>query len=247
VTITYPSAGDAGTLAPDAPAARGSYPLVVFAHGYDVSAATYATLEQEIAADGFVVAAPDFPLSSSAVDGPAERDPVEQAVDVSFVIQTLTTASTVPATLAGVIAPTKAGVIGQSDGGVTAAGVAYDDAYADPDVGAAVVLTGAEAFFPGGWFGVQSPPLLAVHGDADEVNPYGASEQLFDDASGPKWLVTAVGGDHLGPSTSAPWVQPVGALVGDFFSAELGGNTAAVSRIGGDANVPGVLALAATG
>ena len=75
------------------------------------------------------------------------------------------------------------GVVGHSDGGVTAAAVAYNDAVADSRIGAAVVLSGAEIAYPGGWFTRQSPPLLAIHGDADEVNPYWASEQLFADAT----------------------------------------------------------------
>lgn len=246
VTTYYPTADPAGTLTSGA-APSGSYPLVVFSHGYDVSAGTYVTLEREIAADGFVVAAPDFPLSSSAVTDDPQRDPVEQASDVSFVIRTFTDPATVPVPLSGAVARTKVGVIGQSDGGITTAGVAYNDAYADPAVGAAVVLTGAEAFFPGGWFDKQAPPLLAIHGDADQINPYGASQQLFDDATGPKWLVTALGGDHLGPSTDAPWVQPVGTLVDAFFNAELRGDTADGPLVTADAGVPGVLALAASG
>src|SRR5262249_34905440 len=56
-----------------------SFPLVVFVHGYNGSAATYADLLAEIAAQGFVVAAPDFPLSSSAYGNDSVRDPVGQA------------------------------------------------------------------------------------------------------------------------------------------------------------------------
>jgi pimeloyl-ACP methyl ester carboxylesterase len=220
---------------------------VVFAHGYAVDAATYAGMEHQLAVAGFVVAAPDFPLSSSALPGAAERDPVEQAADVSFVITTLTTPATVPSTLRGAIAPGKVGVIGHSDGGITAAGVAYDSQYANPAIGAAVVLSGAETAFPGSWFTGSSPALLAIHGDDDEVNPEASSEQLFADATGPKWLVTVLGGSHLGPFTTDPVETQVGALVADFLRAQLVHDAAAATRIPADGTVPGALALAAQG
>jgi predicted esterase len=135
VTISYPVSSVAS-----------QFPLIVFVHGYDVDAATYAALEDEIAEEGFVVAAADFPVSSSALDGPAERDIVDQAADVSFVITSLLDESTRPVALADLIADTKVGVIGHSDGAVTAAGVAFNDDAADPRIGAAVTLSGAEAF-----------------------------------------------------------------------------------------------------
>jgi pimeloyl-ACP methyl ester carboxylesterase len=237
VTVSYPVAA-AGT----------TFPLVVFAHGFDTSAATYSTIEQQLAADGFVVAAPDFPYTSSASGNALdESDVVNQAGDVSFVITELFDASTRPAALQGLIdTSAKVGVVGHSDGGVTAAGVAYNSSVADPRIGAAAVLSGAEITYPGPWFTTQSPPLLAVHGDADEVNPYAASQQLFDDATGPKYLVTVLGGSHLGPFTTDPVEPAVSTLVADFLHAGLQGDSAAAARIAGDADAPG-LALAAQG
>ena len=182
-----------------------------------MSAATYATLEQEVAGAGLVVAAVDFPLSSTAVTNDPVRDPVAQATDVSFVISSLLDAATRPVELTNRIAATPVGVIGHSDGGITAAGVAYNSEYTDPRNGAAAVLSGAEAFFPGDWFTTASPPLLAIHGDADEVNPFGASAAIFDGATASKWLVKVSGGSHLGPFTTDPSVDSVSALVADFF------------------------------
>jgi dienelactone hydrolase len=220
------------------------FPLVVFVHGYDVSAATYKDLEQEVAEAGFIVAAPDFPLSSSALDGEAERDAVEQASDVSFVITSLLDASTRPVELTGLIADTKVGVIGHSDGGITTAGVAFNDEFADSRVGAAVTLSGAEASFPGSWFDGESPALLAIHGTADEINPFAASQTLFDDATGPKWLVRVTGGSHLGPFTTDPVRTQVSALVAGFLHAELEGDAAARDSIDSLANAQGLTLVA---
>ena len=248
VTIRYPVMGTAGgDEVADEIADVGNYPLVVFAHGYAVSADTYAALEHEIAEAGFVVAAPDFPYTSSAVtDAPDEDDVSNQATDVSFVISELLDASTVPDVLSGAIAGTPVGVVGHSDGGVTAAAVAYNSSVADPRVGAAVILSGAEARYDGTWFTTQSPPLLAIHGTADEINPLGSSEQLYADATGPKMLVTVDGGSHLGPFTTDPVEPVIGTLVGDFLDAHLRNDAAAAQRLPGDADVAGALTLAAS-
>ena len=237
VTISYPTTESAT-----------QFPLLVFVHGYDVSAATYEDLEQEIAEEGFVVAAPDFPLSSSALDGVAERDIVEQASDVSFVITSLLDESSRPAALATLIADTKVGVIGHSDGAVTAAGVGFNDADADPRIGAVVMLSGAEAFFPGAWFGgssSDSPALLAIHGTADEINPFAASQELFDDATGPTWLVAVSGGSHFEPFTTDPVRTRVAALAARFFRAELQGDLDAFASIDDAASAPGLAPIAA--
>jgi fermentation-respiration switch protein FrsA (DUF1100 family) len=218
---------------------------VIFVHGFNGTADTYADLEREVAAAGFVVAAPDFPLSSSAYPGAAVRDFVQQATDVSFVVAALRDPVSVPVALAGTIADTPVGVIGHSDGGVTAAGVAYNSEYADPAIGAAVVLSGSAFGFPGTWFTGATPPLLAIHGDADEVNPYSSSVGLYNQAVGPKMLVTVLGGSHLGPFTTDSVRPLISAVIADFLHANLEHDAAAGDRIAGDACVPGQLAIAA--
>jgi dienelactone hydrolase len=235
VSIHYPVSGSpGGAETSDAPAAGGRFPLVLFAHGWDGSADFYADMDREIAAAGFIVAAPSFPHTSS-VQGPLNRgDVVNQPADLAFLIDQFTT--TPPAVLADHVAPTKVGVVGHSDGGVTAAGIAFNTCCADPRVGAAAVLSGAELFFDGSWFPPGSPPLLAIHGASDEVNPFEASQRLFDDAATPKYLVRAPGG-HTPPFTTDPVVRPaVSRLVADFLLAELAGDTQAGDRVPADAN-----------
>lgn len=51
--------------------ATGPWPLIVFAHGYAIDAAAYAPLPEDLAAGGYVVAAPDFPGTSTAYPGGA--------------------------------------------------------------------------------------------------------------------------------------------------------------------------------
>ncbi len=248
VTVYYPSTGaPSADAAENAAAASGTFPLVVFAHGFAVSAATYSELLQAVAAQGFVVAAPDFPRSSTAITASPGRDYVEQASDVSFVITSLLGTSTRPAALRTTIGSGQVAIMGHSDGGITAAGVAFDSQYRDPRVGAAVILSGGAFGFPGTWFDGVSPALLAIHGDSDEVNPFSASREMFAEATGAKWLVSVVGGSHLEPFTTDPDGPAVATVVADFLRSQLEGSTAATARLATDANVDGVLSLVATG
>src|SRR5215475_9369701 len=67
--------------------AQGPYPLVVFAHGFGVVPSDYAALLQRIAAAGYVVAAPQYPVLSGWPYGPSDVDDWnEHFADTSFVI-----------------------------------------------------------------------------------------------------------------------------------------------------------------
>jgi pimeloyl-ACP methyl ester carboxylesterase len=228
------------------PTAPGRYPLVVLAHGFGASASTYEDMEAQLAAAGFVVAAPDFPFTSSRSQWLDRGDVVNQAGDVSALITQLLDPATAPEALRGTIAQGPVGVIGHSDGGITAAAVSYNSSVADPRVGAAVILSGAEIMYGGPWFTTASPPLLAIHGDADGVNPYWSSEQLFADATGPRWLVAVRGGGHEGPFTNGSVEPEVAALIADFLHAQLQLDAAAAARIDGDANADGLALVGAS-
>ena len=154
--MRYPALGSpAATDVPNAPpaAANGPFPLIVFAHGFAVTPATYARLLQSWAHAGYVVAAPVFPLSNAhAPGGPDESDIVNQPRDMSFVIsRLLESGGAAPGPLAGLIEPNRIAVAGQSDGGETALAVAYSRRFRDPRVTAAVILSGAEISGIGGY------------------------------------------------------------------------------------------------
>lgn len=203
--VRYPATGPTGaTDVSNAPAAStdGPFPLVVFGHGYALTPAAYAALLQSWARAGYVVAAPLFPLeNANAPGGPDESDLSNQPGDMRFVISEMLAMSHARSgPLAGLIDERKIAVTGHSDGGDTALAVAYDRAYRDPRVGAAIILSGAEmpgveAFtFPFG-----GPPLLAIQGTADTVNLPSATETFFREARPPKYLLRLPGAEHLPP------------------------------------------------
>jgi dienelactone hydrolase len=184
--------------------AHSPMPLVVFGHGFASTPAEYARLLDAWSRAGYVVAAPLFPVENAhAPGGPDENDLINQPSDMSFVISRLL-AATASATspLYGRIDPTRIAVAGQSDGGETALAVAYDGRFADRRVGAAVILSGAELGGRTSWFGAGSPPLLAVQGTSDRINPPRYTRQFFRTAPRPKFLLSLIGAGHLPPYTT---------------------------------------------
>jgi pimeloyl-ACP methyl ester carboxylesterase len=89
----------------------------------------------------------------------------------------------------------------------------------------------------------STPPVLVVHGLADEVNPISTSEGVYACARPPKWFVGVEGGTHIGAFEDATTRPAVVALVADFVRATLLGKEASTNRLETDASVPGVLTL----
>ena len=89
-TIYYPTTVQPSSANPTPVHVPGPLPLIVFAHGYEIDAAAYAPLLEDLAAGGFVVAAPDFPGTSTRYTGGAIRsDSLEEPADISFVITSM--------------------------------------------------------------------------------------------------------------------------------------------------------------
>lgn len=213
------------------PSGPGPFPLVVFAHGYDISAADYADLLRDLASRGFVVVAPDFPRSSTAFPGPpTQADIDEQARDVGFLVDTFLDGR-VSGAWSGRIAPGEAGVVGHSDGGNTVARAAGNSCCLAPRIGAAAVLSGDEGTSGGDWGVAGAAPVLFVQGTADTINPWSFSQRLYDDAAPPKTIVAIDGADHLLPYTTGAQRGAVVDLVAAFLRANLAGDTGARNQL----------------
>lgn len=252
VVLRYPTAG-----APsehdwhDAPPARGAggFPLIVFAHGFDVTPATYARLLRAWARAGYVVAAPVFPLENAGAPGGAdEADLVNEPADISFVISRLLAAAAAPSgPLARLIDPARIAVAGQSDGGIAALAAAYGRRTRDARIKAAVVLSGAETPGFGGYaFGAGEPPLLAAQGTADTTNAPANTYEYFDAAARPKYLLRLLGAGHLPPyTTQAAQLALVERTTVAFLNGYLEGTPDAPAGIAAAAANPRLASLTA--
>jgi fermentation-respiration switch protein FrsA (DUF1100 family) len=248
--IRYPALGNpARTDVRDAAPARsgGPFPLIVFAHGFDVTPATYSSLLQAWARAGYVVAAPVFPLTNANAPGGAnESDLVNQPRDMSFVISSLLARDQARfSVLHHLIRRHEIAVSGQSDGGSTALAVAYNSRFVDRRIGAAMVLSGAEIPGVGGYdFPAPSPPLLAVQGTADTSNAPSSTYRYFGLAPQPKFLLSLLGAGHLPPyTTEQPQLSIVERETIAFLDRYLKRLSGARSRMWHDGNVSGVATL----
>jgi len=231
------------------PVAGGTFPLIVFAHGFTGSPAAYDGLLRAWAAAGYVVAAPTFPLTNGkAPGGPTPNDLPNQPGDVSFVITQILLLGQGDGPLHGAVDPDHIAVAGHSMGGFTTLGVVLNTCCHDDRVTAAIVLSGSEVPFPGGGFSVRQPtPILFVHGDADDVVAYGAGRRAFADAMAPKFFVTLPGADHTGAFSGgrgAASVVVVRTTV-DFLDRYLKGRDDGLTRLRDDGTRPGLASLEA--
>ncbi len=233
--IRYPAIGSGGGDLANAAPEPGRYPLVVFGHGFAVGPATYTKLLRAWARAGYVVAAPAFPLGKQDAPGsPDESDLPNQPRDMSFTITSVTRM------LAGELVPGAIAVAGQSDGGDTALAAAYDRYDRDTRVRAAVILAGAEIPGVAGFdFPPGSPPLLAVQGTADTINPPSLTSTYYAAARGPKYRLDLFGAGHLPPYTDEePQFAIVTRVTIAFLNRYLKHER---TSLGG--NVPGIAAL----
>ncbi|GAC1541261.1 MAG: hypothetical protein NVS3B12_28730 [Acidimicrobiales bacterium] len=245
--VFYPSPGSAG------PAERGGapglghrVPLVLFAHGYNVTPLTYHDLLHHLAEAGFVVAAPSFPLGTQG--GPLdENDLNNQPGDLSFVLTRVLAASGAGGPLAGMVDPSRVGVVGHSDGAEAALGMAFLPGTSDSRVGPVVSMAG-QAILNGDRV-VSAPvphPLLVVQGSEDTINPPERSDHLYASAPQPRAYLHLLGGGHLPPvADTTPWRPIVETVTVDWLDQAFGGvDGAGVSaRLTHDGNVAGLARL----
>jgi pimeloyl-ACP methyl ester carboxylesterase len=182
----------------------GHYPLLVFAHGYNITPHPYAPMLQALARAGFVVAAPVFPRTNAhAPGGPDENDLLNQPGDMTAVITRMILDSRRRGdAFTGLVNGQEVAVAGQSDGGITALLTAYNRRYRDRRVKAAVIMSGAEPSIGGYDFAPGSPPMLAIQGTADTTNLPRNTYKFFAQASRPKFLLKLLGAQHLPPYTT---------------------------------------------
>jgi hypothetical protein len=201
----YPAEGAAGgEPVTDAPADRshGPYPLVLFAHGYDVAPDLYAPLLARWAAAGYVVAAPVFPILSGSDGGASHVDYEKTFADASFVItQVLRLRTDDP--LGGLVDPKRIAAAGHSDGEVISFALGFLQCCRDTRVRSVISMAGDLSNANNPHVRDTGTPILHIMETGDEYDPYPHSID-WDRANltAPRWMVT------LNSSHVPPYTQP---------------------------------------
>ncbi len=177
----------------------GPHPLVLYSHGFLSTRQGGTYLAEWLASRGYVVAAPDHPLTARwSWGGPVVEDVVNQPADLSFLIDTIVGWDDEDRPFDGTIDPERIGVMGLSLGGMTATLAAFHPRLRDPRIRAAVSLAGPMTIFGPEFFATVSVPFLMIAGDADVVIDYPTNAPLVPERVPGGELVTIAGGSHAG-------------------------------------------------
>lgn len=211
-TIYYP-ASDTVTLLGSPPVADGgSFPMLMYSHGYSSSRDEATPIANQAASYGYIVVVPEFPLTNIAADGgPDVMDAANQPADVSFLIDQLLAASNDSNNqLAHAVDETRIGALGLSLGGLTTLLVSFHPRFHDPRIQVAMPIAGLSSFFGEGFYHTRDIPMLLLHGDQDAfINYEFNSRRAFTRAAPNARLLTIAKGTHaafgaqLDPTTIA--------------------------------------------
>ncbi len=211
VDIWYPA--HATSPMRDAPVDTGGgpFPLILHSHGFMDGRLGESYLGEHLASHGYVVVAPDFPLSKGGAPGGSTVDDLPaQPGDLSFVLDQVLAGPAAPGgPLAGAIDPARVGASGLSLGGLTALLATFHPRLRDPRVRATFTLAAVSCFLTQTFYATASVPLLLVHGDSDELVPLPEnSMRAFERAQDPRELVVMRRGSHTGFAGYASLFDP---------------------------------------
>ena len=218
-----------------APSAPGRWPLVVFAHGFEVGPTPYIGLLEHWASEGYVVAAPEFPLTDQAVAGADldENDLVNQPQDVRFVTDALVAASS---PVAGRIDPSRVAVAGHSDGAETALSASIQPSPPGEPAYKAVIVMAGQPVTSGR---SANPPILVTQGDADTTNPPQNGYDTYAQASSPKYLEVLHGAGHLPPEeVGTAWYPALSGVTTAFLNDYVAGTGSQAAIIAAGSQSP---------
>jgi predicted dienelactone hydrolase len=208
-TIWYPAEGTPSTYVhhgATADHAAAPFPIILFAHGHGGEPADYLAEIMSWTSRGYVVVAPEFPLSNGdARGGPSYADVAEQPGDLSFVLSRVIGLDTQPGSwMYQLVDARRVAAIGHSEGAWTVLALAGNSCCRDRRVTAAIVLAGEMAVgFPRPFYKNGAPPLLFVHARDDDVVPYANDRNAYAHAPTPKYFLTLPKGGHVAPYEAA--------------------------------------------
>lgn len=233
------------------PGGTGPFPMIVHAHGLAGNSQKFSELLSAWSKAGYVVVAPNFPLTSDAIPNDQRRveDVVNQPADLRFVTDQVLEMNQQGGALAGLIDPDRLGLSGLSLGGATAYAKLFHPCCVDERFRSAILMSAFTFPMPGGEFTWgRRFPVLVFSGTADTSIPIAVQQQAIDQLPGPTWAVTLADGTHAWPfeNTPSPHDQLVIDTTLDFWAGTLRDDAAALTSVTAAATVPGLSSVAVT-
>jgi predicted dienelactone hydrolase len=198
VLVVYPTASSAAPtpfgpylleVSPDAPIAKGRFPLIVISHGSGGSHLLYRTIALHLARHGYVVALPEH-HRNNRLDN-SLYGTVDNLVNRPYHVQLVLNAIAADPLFGPQVDSDNAAVIGHSMGGYTALAVAGGKPWSkeglpveiasDPRVRALVLLAPATAWFkPEDSLKQVTLPILMLIGEHDDITPQWHADLVLD-------------------------------------------------------------------
>ena len=189
--VWYPSRED-GT--------KGEFPLILFSHGFTSFRTQSDYLTEHLASHGYVVVAPDFPLTNGLTPGGAYMpDVVNQPGDLSFLIDVFVEYSHTPGNqFHEMISEDEIGALGHSFGGLTTILASHGENLADSRIQASFAIAPFACFLDADFFSTRDVPIFIMGGDIDIIAPFESNmRRPYSLARPPKYLVEIAGATHL--------------------------------------------------
>ncbi len=208
VIVWYPAAAKPGAAVDDAPPAqRGPWPLVIYSHGTFGQPDNATHLVFQLVRHGYVVAAPTYPMTSSAaftrITAPVISDAYNQPKDISFVIDRLLA----DPFFAPAIDKARIGTTGHSLGAVTSYFASFGLQTRDPRIVATAPIAAGDPVTTAlagdmGWWGTGhaavSVPTLFLTAEKDVfARTTGRPHAAFTRIEPPKYDLLIKGGVHV--------------------------------------------------
>ncbi len=193
-----PSATEPEVRDTDLDAAGSPYPIIVFGHGFSGIRRQSTGYTQHLASHGYIVVAPDFPLTNGdAPGGPRFDDLSNQPGDVSFVIDRMIAFNEEPGHLfEGMIDTDAIGLTGHSYGGFTTLLTTYGE-QRDERLRAALPISATGCILDEQVVGNTSVPIMLLTGSEDLVVAAPGNRLAYDLANAPRYWVEIIGGNHV--------------------------------------------------
>jgi predicted dienelactone hydrolase len=180
-------------------AAAGSHPLVLYSHGFLANRGGGTYLAEYLASRGYVVVAPDHPLTRRwGRGGPRLGDVVNQPADLRFLVDQMLSPDGSARPFPGAIDPERIAVLGLSLGGLTTTLTAFHPRLRDPRIVAAVSIAGPMTMFEPAFFATAPVPFLMIAGSADVIIDYASNAPLAVERVSGGQLVAIGGASHAG-------------------------------------------------
>ena len=178
---------------------EGRLPLIIYSHGILSNRAELEYAAAHLASLSYIVAAPDYPLTSGGTEGGANAlDVVNQPTDISFLIDSLLVWPDDERPFAAAPDPERIGLGGYSLGGLTSYLATYHPRWRDPRVRATVAIAGPSAGFTTQFFNNSDARLLSIAGTADALIEYASNGATMLARAPGSSLLVIDGGSHLG-------------------------------------------------